>query len=104
MKDLFDKEVIFVGVMKSGRLYLNLTSAVGWEDFPSYVGRFLSALGGKVVSKNDAVDVRVWCVWLDNQELSLVYEDFPVMVTLESRSFGGDEVIRRLGSSLGVGL
>lgn len=103
MQIFIDGKSLFVGRMSSGRLYIELTSAVGWEGFPGYAEEFVSIFSGRVVSRNDSVDTRVWGVSLNNEELRLVYEDFPVMITLESISDGGDKVIEAIKAGLNVG-
>lgn len=39
---------------------------------------------------------------LNSENLRLVYEDFPVMITLESQSDGGDKFIEELKDRLKV--
>lgn len=96
MKSFVDEKVFSLGRMKSGRLYVELTSDVGWEGFPNYVGEFVKLFSGRVISKNDSVDTRVWGVIINDRLLRLVYEDFPVMISLESQSEEGDRFIEGL--------
>ncbi|MET0774906.1 MAG: DUF3630 family protein [Pseudomonas mandelii] len=97
---LIDEEVFSIGSMSSGRLYADLTSDVGWEGFPNYAEEFVNMFSGRIVSRSDSVDTRVWDILLNNESLRLVYEDFPVMITLESQSDGGDEFIEALKAGL----
>lgn len=87
--------------MKSGHLALNLTSMVGWNAFPLYVNRLLALLGGSVLSKNDSVDIRVWEVAFAGVAVLCVYDDYPQMVSIESRDVGGDAVLRDFVIRLG---
>lgn len=103
MSMLIDRKAFVIGRMSSGRLYAELTSEIGWEGFPDYAEKFVNMFSGRIVSKNDSVDCRVWGVLLNNQSLRLVYEDFPLMITLESQSDGGDEFIEALGVVLSSG-
>ena len=96
MKRFIDDNVYALGRMKSGRLYAELISDVGWEGFPNYVEEFIKLFSGSIISKNDSVDTRVWGVIIKGQSLRLVYEDFPVMISLESQSEGGDRFVEEL--------
>ncbi|MEB2514452.1 DUF3630 family protein, partial [Pseudomonas sp. YuFO20] len=44
-------------------------------------------------SKSDGADVRIWEVLIDNEYFFLAFDDFPVMITLESKSLQGDDHI-----------
>jgi len=96
MNKFIDENVFSVGRMKSGRLYVELNSKVGWEGFPGYAEEFVRLFSGEVVCRSDSADARVWEVVINNQVLRLVYEDFPVMISLESKTDGGDEFIEGL--------
>ncbi|WP_428555635.1 DUF3630 family protein [Pseudomonas edaphica] len=96
MKSFIDNKVFALGRMKSGRLYVELLSDVGWEGFPNYAEEFVKLFSGSITSRNDSVDTRVWGVIIKGQSLRLVYEDFPVMISLESQSEGGDRFIEGL--------
>lgn len=96
MKKNFDEKVFALGRMRSGRLYVELTSDVGWEGFPNYAEEFVKLFSGKIISRNDSVDTRVWGVVIKDRLLRLVCEDFPVMISLESQSEEGDQFIEEL--------
>ena len=100
MRVFIEDEAFFVGNMKSGRLYMDLTSTVGWEGFPSYAEEFVKLLSGEILNRSDSVDVRVWEVTLRGLHLRLVYEDFPVMISLESQSEEGDDLIEALRNTI----
>lgn len=76
--------------MHSGRSCLNLTSRINWEDFPDYAKTLLELLEGKIEKKTDTVDTRVWEVSIERERFYLTYDDFPVMVSLESLTPKGD--------------
>jgi len=79
--------------MHSGRSCLNLTSNVSWEDFPEYAEFILRLLKGAVISKSDGADVRIWEVVIGDENFFLAFDDFPTMITLESKSRQGDDRI-----------
>lgn len=96
MKKFIDDDVYALGRMKSGRLCAELISDVGWEGFPDYAEKFIKLFSGSIISRSDSVDTRVWGVIIKGQPLRLVYEDFPVMISLESQSEEGDRFIEGL--------
>ncbi|AZE97661.1 hypothetical protein C4J95_0166 [Pseudomonas orientalis] len=96
MRKIIDEKVFSLGRMRSGRLYAELTSDVGWEGFPSYAEEFVKLFSGKIISRSDSVDTRVWGVIIEDLLLRLVYEDFPVMISLESQSEEGDRLMEKL--------
>lgn len=96
MRKIIDEKVFSLGRMRSGRLYAELTSDVGWEGLPSYAEEFVKLFSGKIISRSDSVDTRVWGVIIEDLLLRLVYEDFPVMISLESQSEEGDRLMEKL--------
>jgi hypothetical protein len=86
--------------MASGHLCLNLSEQVTWESFPSFADALLEQVEGTQSRTTDAVDIRLWDVAIDGKALQLVFDDFPTMVSLESRDAQGDEVLRRLHARL----
>ena len=96
MKRFIDEGVYALGRMKSGRLYVELISDVGWEGFPDYAEEFIKLFSGGITSRSDSVDTRVWGLTIKGQSLRLVYEDFPVMISLESQSEEGDRFVEGL--------
>jgi hypothetical protein len=96
MKKFIDEKVFSLGRMRSGRLYVELTSDVDWEDFPNYAEEFVKLFSGKIISRSDSIDTRVWGANIKDRLLRLVYEDFPVMISLESQSEEGDRFIEGL--------
>ena len=86
--------------MASGNLYLELTEQIGWEVFPSYATELLNRIGGIVTDKAEAVDVRIWYVQIESCNVRLVYDDFPVRVSIESQDQAGNELIEQLHGQL----
>lgn len=87
--------------MASGHLCLNLSERVSWERFDAYAEGLLRELGGtrlKVVA--ESVEMKIWAVSIRGQALSLVFSDYPAMVSLESPGEGGDSVLQEVHSLL----
>lgn len=82
--------------MASGHLCLCLSEQVTWEEFPSYADHLLQMLGGRKVESVDGVDLRIWDVVLGGTRIRLVFDDFPMMVSLESSDEAGDAALRRI--------
>lgn len=86
--------------MASGHLCLNLSETVTWEQFPAYASTFVAAVGATRARVTEAPDVRLWDLTIDGCPLQLVFDDFPQMVSLESRDARGDAVLRGLEARL----
>lgn len=83
--------------MASGHLCLNLSERVGWGGFERYADDLLAAIGGtKVRVLAESVEMRIWEVSVRGQPLKLVYDDYPVGVSLESSEKSGDDELERL--------
>ena len=89
--------------MASGHLCLNLSERVGWDGFPDFADNLLQAIGGEIVRKTDCPDMRLWEVRVGGSDLSLVFDDYPVMTSLESSDQAGDIVIQNLSQRLSRG-
>lgn len=89
-------EALGMEKMASGHLCLNLTEMVTWEDFPEYGKSLLRVLGGTRIDIAESVEMRIWDVSIYEVELSLVWDDFPAMLSLESSSSEGDAVLQRI--------
>ncbi|HYQ53124.1 MAG TPA: DUF3630 family protein [Pseudomonas sp.] len=86
-------DALNVEIMHSGRACLNFTSCIGWEEFPDYANAVLDLLNGKIEKKTDSFDVRIWEVIIDKEKFHFTFDDFPVMVSLESITPTGDMLI-----------
>ncbi len=96
----FDVELLKIIPMASGHLCLNLTENVSWEKFPCYAEKLLKYLNGNIVSKIDAVDVRIWNININNVGFRLTYDDWPIMVSIESSGSESDSIIESIKDSL----
>ena len=79
-----------------GRVCLSLSAEVGWQEFPGFARELVDLCEGIVTQKADAAEIRVWRVKIDDSDVSLVFQDCPVMVSLESGDAAGDRVLRNL--------
>ncbi len=79
--------------MASGHACLDLSERVTWDCFPELASAVLSRIGGRVIDRADSVGVRVWNVEVGGCVLRLVFDDYPVMASLESRDERGDRVL-----------
>jgi len=86
--------------MASGNLCLELTDKISWESFPKEAERLLKLFNGKVTSKADAVDIRVWKIIIKGKEFNLTFDDFPVMMSLESCTNDGNLEIEKIKNYL----
>jgi hypothetical protein len=93
-------EKLGISQMTSGRLCLSLSEEISWEAYPRYAEKIIEVCGGVVRGKTESPDIRIWNVVISQQELRLVYEDYPQLVSLESCSAGGDRLLEALYGKL----
>jgi hypothetical protein len=86
--------------MASGHLCLNLSQSVNWDSFSNFAEAFIKIVEGEVLCRNDGVDIKQWNVLIDGQTLRLVFDDFPLMTSLESSDAPGDRVIEQVYDKL----
>jgi hypothetical protein len=85
-----------IAPMASGHLSLELTEQPNWGSFERYAEEFLRRLGGRAVEKGSAADMHLWNVEIEAVPLRLVYEDYPNRICLESASYPGDMLLKKL--------
>ena len=88
--------------MASGHVCLNLSTKVRWNDFPEFAETILEKCKGIVIETVDAVDIRMWRVKIGKSEVRLVFDDYPVMVSMESSDDAGDQTLKTLSGVLSV--
>ena len=93
-------DALAVKKMASGHLSLNLSEKVTWEGFPNYAAGLLRLLDGKLLNQSDGVDIRLWKVEIAGRTISLVFDDYPLMVAFESSDLDGDALIEDLHQRL----
>ena len=79
--------------MASGNLCLTRSEKIDWDQFEEYANQITSLLKAKVKQKNESVVTIIWDILIDNQPLKLVYDDYPLGVTIESDNEDGDKKI-----------
>lgn len=84
----------------SGHLGLELTERIGWDDFENYATEILRRLDARVIERATMVDMHLWDVEVETVPLRLVYEDHPDRIILESSSFPGDMMLKKLRARL----
>ena len=89
-----------IETMASGHLCLNITENATWETFPVVADELLKRIGGEVVERNDAPDIRIWKTSIDECLLLIAFDDFPAAVSLESMDARGDSVIEGVYTQL----
>lgn len=94
------RDALSVAKMASGHLCLNLTEQVSWEGFPAFADVLLSAINGSVVERSDAPDMRLWKIRVGEATASLVFDDYPLMVSLEASDAAGDSLVRDVHQKL----
>lgn len=93
-------ESIELETSAGGHLFLTLSEDVGWEDFPAFADRLGSFLKFRVVEKCDTAMDRIWFVEFEDVKLSLVFQDYPLAVSLESNSDEGDALLKKLAQNI----
>lgn len=81
---LFLLNDLTIEVNERGYVHLGLTDRIGWEEFPSFADRVVSLIGAVVLTKRNTVDMHMWDLQLNNTLLRFVFQDYPVMTSLES--------------------
>mgnify|MGYP000754842276 CR=1 FL=1 len=100
----FPLDALGLQQMASGHVCLNLSTKVGWEDFPAFAEDILEECKGTVIEKADAVDIRMWRVKIEESEVRLVFDDYPAMVSMESSDDAGDLTLKHLSKILSPSL
>ena len=86
--------------MANGLRCLLITEQVSWERFPSFGEMVVKKLKASVVSKSTMVDMHLWKVRIQGFTFLLVFDDFPLGVTLEPETKGASELLDSLRSQL----
>lgn len=86
--------------MASGHVCLDLSEQINWDVFPEFVEKVLKKFKGKIEKTIDTPCIRLWQVNITGCILNFVFDDFPVMVSLESSSDEGDELLEKIYNEL----
>ena len=90
----------YIRTMASGNLSLLITEDVSWESFPDQAQDFTDKVGGEVIERIDTPVERMWTVRIKGCEFWLSFEDFPLGMSLDSKSGSCNSVVRELYSVL----
>jgi hypothetical protein len=93
-------ERLSLKAMASGHPCLDLTGNVNWDQFPLFANELLGTIGASVYDKVESVEMRIWYLQFPRCQIRLVYDDFPQMVSLESNTLEGDELVNTLSWQL----
>lgn len=93
-------DALAIEKMASGHSCVNLSERVSWELFPTYAKQVLKMIDGQITHKFDSFDVRIWEINICGCVLKLVFDDFPVMVSLESSNNKGDALLEKIYCNL----
>jgi hypothetical protein len=96
----FVPENLNLKTMVSGHLCLELSEAVGWDQFPRVAKEITAMIGVTAPDKAEGVEMHIWRFQLPTCQLKLVFDDFPTMVSLESDSLQGDDILRDVSEQL----
>jgi len=94
--DSLQLDMLAIEKMASGHECLSLSERISWEDFPCFAENLISLIGGEIIEKIDGPDMRLWQVKYRTSILQLVFDDYPLMVSLESLDSNGDLIIHDL--------
>lgn len=86
--------------MFSGHLSLELSESVSRDDFPIFAQKVIKSLDAKLAKKTESFDLQIWEIEVQNTQLMLVQDDFPVSTTLESSDPSGDAFLQDLATKL----
>jgi hypothetical protein len=89
-------EALAIKKMACGNLRLNLTENLNWSEFSIFAEAVIPLIGGYITKRNDGPDLRMWSVIIEGHILSLVFDDYPLMIALESLDSTGDAIIEKV--------
>lgn len=89
-------ESLSIEQMESGHLCLNLSEKITWEKFPSYANIIIKKINANIFDKAETVDTRLWDIIINKIKLSLVFDDYTSMISIESSDQEGDIMIHDL--------
>ena len=81
-------------VMAAGHLYVILSESVDWHEFPEFAERMSGYLNASIIHRVNTVIDCIWDIKYRESVISIVFQDYPIWVSLESYDDSGDEAIR----------
>ena len=85
-----------IRTMASGDLSLLITEDVSWDSFSTQAQRFTDRFGGKVLECIDTPAERIWTVQIRGCKFWLSFDDFPLGMSLDSKSSKCNRVVQEL--------
>ncbi|VVH65809.1 hypothetical protein BSPLISOX_2125 [uncultured Gammaproteobacteria bacterium] len=82
--------------MANGALRIELTEKIDYENFEDFAKLFLKIIPAKVIDKIVAVNIIMWRLKINNKLFYLVFDDYPVMMSLEPIDNNLDNEILRI--------
>jgi hypothetical protein len=90
-------EALQVTPMANGWACILLTERVGYDEFPAYARVIASLLRARLVERFDLPDLRMRGLWLGlRRPFWIVFDDFPLGVTIEPRTRSAASDVHRL--------
>lgn len=102
MHNIIPVESLNIIEMCSGNLLLEITSEVTWDNFHIFADKLIEYLDGSIREKNCGVDIIIFDVIINEYNYQLVFDDFPVMVSLESTDKNSSENIHSIKHKLSI--
>lgn len=93
-------ERLSIEPMANGWSCILLTEAIAWEQFPPYASAIAQLIGGQLRQLVDAPDTRMRGLFVGQRPFRMVFDHFPLGVTIEPRTNQAHEAIPRLHDSL----
>lgn len=100
IKPALQLEKLKLEEMASGGESLLLTTQVGYAAFPAYASAIVKLLDAQVTSRASTPAEALWEVTIQGAPFRLVFEDFPMGVTLEPQDEPGSKLIRGIRETL----
>ncbi len=73
----------YIEKMANGGLCIELTEKINFEDFEDFAEIFLEIIPAEIIDKVEAVTIIMWTIKINNKLFYLVFDDYPVMMSLE---------------------
>jgi hypothetical protein len=96
-------EALRVERMANGWSSLLLTEQVAWEDFPAYAEAIAPLIGARLGQRVDGPDIRMRSLRLGLRWYWIMFDDFPLGVTIEPRHARASRRIQAIYNALAAG-
>lgn len=96
----FELEKLTLESMFSGHLCLLLSEKIEWKNFPKFADEFCNHIGGNIVERTVGAEMQIWKIKTQQCLLKLVFDDYPLRVSLESSTDDADSFLRQIFKTL----